>query len=192
MNRIAIFASGQGSNAETILKDFKDHSNIRIAMICSDKKEPGVKAIARSFEVPFVYLPSGKRNDEEYLLNLLRTYSIDFIVLAGYLKLIPSFLLRKYPNKIINIHPSLLPRFGGKGMYGKYVHQAVKDAGVSETGITIHLVNMEYDKGRILFQKSIPVDVHDSIETIESKVRKLEHQYFSKVIEQWVTSSYSF
>ena len=192
MNRIAIFASGQGSNAETILKDFKDHSNIRIAMICSDKKEPGVKAIARSFEVPFVYLPSGKRNDEEYLLNLLRTYSIDFIVLAGYLKLIPSFLLRKYQNKIINIHPSLLPRFGGKGMYSKYVHQAVKDAGVSETGITIHLVNEEYDKGRILFQKSVPVDVHDSIETIESKVRKLEHQYFSKVIEQWVTSSYSF
>lgn len=192
MNRIAIFASGQGSNAETILKEFKDQSNIRIALICSDKKEPGVKDIAHSFDVPFVHLPSGKRNDEDYLLTLLHSYRIDYIVLAGYLKLIPSFLLRKYQNKIINIHPSLLPQFGGKGMYGKYVHESVKAAGVSETGITIHIVNEEYDKGRILFQKSVPIDEDDSIESIESKVRKLEHQYYPKVIKQWVTNTYSF
>lgn len=186
MKKIAIFASGTGTNADQIMHYFESHPKINVSLIISDQRSAGVKQFALQHAVDFIYLPYSKIKDEVYILPLLEEYGIDYLVLAGFLRLIPGFLVKAYHNRILNIHPALLPKYGGKGMYGQSVHRKVKDNRDPETGITIHLVDEQYDEGKILFQKSIAVDKKDSIEEIAQKVHTLEHKYYPKVIHSWI------
>ena len=184
--RIAIFASGNGSNAEVIMQCFKNHQHITVGLVLSNNPDAfvlqraGNHGIAgRAFTREEYKLP-GKVLDE------LRGANITHIVLAGFLWLVPEYLIKLYPDKIVNIHPALLPKFGGKGMYGNKVHEAVKLAGETETGITIHLVNEHYDDGKILFQGTCPVEPHQSAADIARCVLALEHEHYPKVIEGWI------
>ena len=182
LKKIAILASGSGTNAEKIMEHFRMSSKGKVALVASNNKSAYVLERAKKFDVPtFTFskteMESGSLNQK--LLDL----GIDLVVLAGFLLKIPDSLIRAFPDKIVNIHPALLPKYGGKGMYGMHVHEAVKEAGDRETGITIHLVNERYDEGRIIFQTTIPVEISDHPEDIAEKVHHLEHKYFPKVIE---------
>lgn len=190
MKRLAIFASGGGTNMEAITRYFlgKKSSGIMVACVITDQKNAYVRERSKMLGIPCVYLTRQQLNDSGYLLSMLDRYSIDAIVLAGYLKLVPAFLIEAYPERIVNIHPALLPKYGGKGMYGMNVHQAVKDAGERETGITIHIIDQEYDKGKTLFQAKVSIDDSDSPEDIANKVHVLEHQYFPQTIENWLNA----
>lgn len=182
VKHITILASGAGSNAREILRYLEDKPNVKVGLIISNKPDAGVLAIAADHGVPSIVVNKAELNDPNYLLPLLQTYNTDLIVLAGFLLLIPAYLTQQYPDKIVNIHPALLPKYGGKGMYGMHVHQAVKDAGETETGITIHYVNEHYDEGRIIFQASTPVVASDTPEGIAKKVHQLEHRHFPKIV----------
>lgn len=182
---LAIFASGSGSNAQKILEYFSGHQGIRVGLVISNKADAGVLQRAEKFSVPALCIPGSKWRDPENILPALKRSEIDVIVLAGFLLLIPAFLLQHYKNRILNIHPALLPDFGGKGMYGSHVHKAVKEAGVTITGMTIHLIDEEYDRGEILFQAETRIDKSDTPEDIAAKVLKLEHKYFPAVIEDF-------
>lgn len=184
MKRIAIFASGTGTNAKKIIEYFQGHSNIEIALIVSNKKEAKVLDIAKENNIQSLVISSAQLKDSDYILDKFSILGIDFIVLAGFLLLIPQYLVSHFPNRIVNIHPALLPKFGGKGMYGMNVHRAVKEKGAKETGITIHFVNEKYDDGAIIFQASTPVLSEDSPEDIAKKVQTLEHQHFATTIEK--------
>lgn len=182
LKKIAILASGSGSNAEEIIKYFQQSSKGKVVLIGSNKSDAYVLERAKKFDVPtFTF----DRNQMEagVLTQKLQEMEVDFVVLAGFLLKIPDNLIHAYPNHIVNIHPALLPKYGGKGMYGMRVHQAVKDSGDSETGITIHLVNEHYDEGKIIFQAAVTVEPSDSPETIAQKVHQLEYKYFPNVIE---------
>ncbi len=182
MKKIAILASGSGTNAEAIIQHFKGSDKVKIATIASNKKDAYVLERAQKYDIP--YFSFTKKEMEEGLLEQsLLGIEVDLIVLAGFLLKVPDELIKKFPNRIINIHPALLPKFGGKGMYGSRVHEAVKEKGEKETGITIHYVNEKYDDGRIIFQESVPVNEGDSPDEIAQKVHELEHKYFPKVIE---------
>jgi len=187
MNKVhlAIFASGSGSNARKIIEFFKDHPHIEIALILYNKKNAGVKLHAETFSLPNYFWPNAKMANSKITKELLGKYHIDGIILAGYLALIPEYLIELYPDKILNIHPALLPAFGGKGMYGHFVHESVSQSGHSETGITIHLVNKEYDKGKILFQSIISIKPGEDPQIIANEVLKVEHANYSKVICQY-------
>jgi phosphoribosylglycinamide formyltransferase-1 len=191
MTQIAIFASGTGTNANAIIAYFKQHSSANVELIISDKPSPGVKEYAKEHHVAFVHIPYSKLKDKKHTLSILDQYNIDLIVLAGFMRLIPEYLVQAYRNKILNIHPALLPKYGGKGMYGHRVHERVKAEKEKETGITIHLVDEKYDNGRILFQKSIPIKTTDSVDEIAEKVHTLEHKYFPKVIHSWIRDQFS-
>jgi len=183
MKRIAIFASGSGSNAENIISYFSENKGITIPVILSNRQDAYVHERAKKLGVPsFSYNKSLFETGE--IMDVLREYQIDFIVLAGFLLKISQPLLNAYPNKIINIHPALLPKYGGKGMYGNRIHEAVVAAGEKESGITIHYVNECYDEGEIIFQASCEVTPEDSPEDVAEKVHALEYEYFPKVIEQ--------
>jgi phosphoribosylglycinamide formyltransferase-1 len=162
---------------------------VNIRLVASNKPDAPVLTMAENYRVETLILKRSNFYKTNDLLRLLRDYHIDWIVLAGFLWLIPDYLVEAYQNRMVNIHPALLPKFGGKGMYGHHVHQAVKDAGEKETGITIHFVNQAYDEGQIVFQASTPVTPDDTPETIALKVRKLEHQHFPTVIEQLIKSN---
>lgn len=182
MKRLAIFASGGGSNAEMIIRHLAAHKDIEVALIVSNKSTAGVlqKAVDHGIET---YLTSRQElNESEKILAFLNEKGIDFIVLAGFLLLIPHYLVEAYPNRMVNIHPALLPKFGGKGMYGMNVHRAVKAAGETETGPTIHFVNKHYDKGNIILQVKCLIDQADTAEMIAEKVLQLEHQYYPKIV----------
>jgi phosphoribosylglycinamide formyltransferase-1 len=181
---IAIFASGRGSNAQAIIDYFKGNNIIKVALIVTNNKTAGVIQIAKDNRIPFDIISPAELKEEETILDVLALYQIDLIVLAGFLLLIPGYLVKAYPNKIINIHPALLPKYGGKGMYGMKVHQAVLDNKEPETGITIHYVNEEYDKGQYILQQKCHVENTDSTETIAKKVNRLEHEYYPKQIEK--------
>lgn len=183
MKNIAIFASGSGSNAQNIALYFKNHPAIKISLILANKPDAYVLERAKNLEIPSVVFNRQDFYETGHVLNTLRNHNIDFIVLAGFLWFVPDDLLKAYPKKIINIHPALLPKHGGKGMYGDKVHQAVIAEGDSETGITIHYVNDHYDEGEIIFQDSFPVLPNDTAETIAQKVHQLEYLHFPKVIE---------
>lgn len=185
-SRIAILASGAGTNAEKIIAYFKDHDDIDVSLVISNRQGAGVLGIADRGGLPHRVIAKHEFGNEDLVLGMLDEYQIDFIVLAGFLLLIPPYLVRAYPQRIINIHPALLPKYGGKGMYGMHVHEAVKAAGDSESGITIHFVNERYDEGAIVFQKSTAIDHSDSPKDIAHKVQKLEHTHFPKVIEACV------
>lgn len=182
MKSIIIFASGKGSNAQNIINHFKQKPIAKVSLIVSNNPNAGVIEIAKSHNIPF-YILDTKQTSSEDFLDLLASHNPDLIILAGYLKKIPESLILEYPNKIINIHPSLLPKYGGKGMYGHHVHDAVKSANESETGITIHYVNEHYDKGNIIQQAHCLLTNDDTVETIANKISKLEYFFFPNCIE---------
>jgi phosphoribosylglycinamide formyltransferase-1 len=182
LKKIGILASGSGSNAEEIMKYFQHSQKGKVVLIGSNKKEAFVLERAKKYNVP-TFTFDKSQLEGGLVTKELRAFEVDFVILAGFLLKIPNNLLQAYPNQIVNIHPALLPKYGGKGMYGMIVHQAVKDAKDKETGITIHLVNENYDEGKIIFQAAVPVSLEDSPEAIASKVHQLEYKYFPNVIE---------
>lgn len=184
MKHIAIFASGGGSNARKIIEYFADSPEVKVTLIVSNKKDAGVLDIGQAHLIPTQIITRQMFYETEDLLDILRQYHIDFIVLAGFLWLIPAWLVRAYYRRMVNIHPALLPKYGGKGMYGMHVHEAVRAANEPETGITIHYVNEQYDEGDIIFQARCPVAPTDTPADIARKVHELEHLHFSRVIEQ--------
>jgi phosphoribosylglycinamide formyltransferase-1 len=181
---ISIFASGKGSNAQAIIDYFKNNRTIKVALIITNNKTAGVIQIAKDNRIPFDIISPAELKVEEEILDLLEVYQIDLIVLAGFLLLIPAYLVKAYPNKIINIHPALLPKYGGKGMYGNKVHETVLTNKESETGITIHYVNEKYDEGEYIAQFRCHVEPSDSIEIIAAKVHQLEHEHYPNEIEK--------
>lgn len=184
---VTIFATGGGTNAENCIRYFKGHQRIYINLIVSNKPHAGVLSKAEKYQIPARVITSEAWKHPDALIAELRAAGTGFIVLAGYLALVPQALIAAYPGRIINIHPALLPKFGGKGMFGKRIHEAVINEGEKETGITIHEVNEEYDKGKILFQKKIEIDPDDTPESLENKVRKLEYYYLPRVIESLIS-----
>jgi phosphoribosylglycinamide formyltransferase-1 len=183
---VAIFASGSGSNAEVIANYFNRHPFITVDLIVTNNPNALVLERAARLGIPTKILTKEKFQGEAEVLSFLKEHQITHIVLAGFLLLIPRFLIHAYPDKIINIHPSLLPKYGGKGMYGMNVHQAVKNALEKETGITIHLVNEQFDEGEILFQEKCTVAEDHAAADIARCVQKLEYEHYPKVIERWI------
>lgn len=185
MQHIAIFASGTGSNARKIVEYFDGHPSIRVAVVVSNKADAPVLDMARAHGIPTVVINRQSFYGSEALLAHL--VGIDLLVLAGFLWLVPEWLTAAFAQRIVNIHPALLPNYGGKGMYGMHVHQAVHAAGDPESGITIHYVNAQYDEGQIIFQARCPIAPDDTPTDIAAKVLALEHQHFAPVIEQLLT-----
>lgn len=184
--KIAIFASGTGSNAAKIIEYFKENESIQIAAVYTNNKNAAVIELARENQIPvLVFTKDDFYSTNQVLKNMIAAH-ITHIVLAGFLWLIPPPFFAQYPEKIINIHPALLPRYGGKGMYGIHVHEAIKAANEKETGITIHLINENYDEGKYLAQKSISLKGNESAMEIAQKVQQLEHEHYSKMIEKWI------
>jgi phosphoribosylglycinamide formyltransferase-1 len=184
--RLALFASGSGTNAEEIFKYFQHHSSIEVTALLSGNAEAYALQRARNFSVDTFVFDRKQFRETTEVLAWLTEKDITHIVLAGFLWLIPDYLIQAFPHKIINIHPALLPKHGGKGMYGMKVHEAVRTANDSETGITIHAVNEHYDEGEVIFQASCPVDAGDTPEQIADKVHALEYAHYAAVIERWV------
>lgn len=186
--RIAIFASGTGSNAKKIIEYFSDHEDIEVVLVLSNKSDAPVLEMAESHGIPAYFYPSKVFLKSDEVLNKLKECDVTFVVLAGFLLLVPQNVLDHFPEKIVNIHPALLPKYGGKGMYGHFVHEAVWKAKETETGITIHFVNERYDEGMIIKQVSTPISEKDDVESIRQKVQLLEHQYFAPTIETLLLS----
>ena len=185
MKNIAIFASGSGSNAQKIAEYFAGSDKIKVAIILTNNIDAGVIDRAKSLNIPcYLFDRVAYRNGE--VLSILTENDIDFVVLAGFLWLVPTPFIEAFPNKIVNLHPALLPKFGGKGMYGHHVHEAVIAAGETESGITIHYVNEAYDEGAIIFQGKYKINENDSAMDIANKGQVLEHKHFPKVIEELV------
>lgn len=183
MKNLAIFASGNGSNAEAIIEHFKANPNIKVVLVLTGNPKAGVLKIAHQHKVISTIVSKEALHNEEVMNKLLGALNVDFIALAGFLQLVPAFLLKKYPNRIVNIHPALLPKFGGAGMYGLKVHEAVLAAGEKETGISIHYVNERYDEGEVILQKAVAISPSEGSQQIAEKVQKLEHEWYPKVIE---------
>jgi phosphoribosylglycinamide formyltransferase 1 len=184
--RIAVFASGNGSNAEAIIKYFEKHQSIEVSLVLTNNPQAFVLQRADQYNVPVRVFSKEQFKTSEIVLHWLQEFQITHVVLAGFLLLVPKYLISAYENKIVNIHPALLPKFGGKGMYGLKVHEAVRTAGERETGITIHVVNENYDDGEILFQGTCVVDPSFSAEQISKCVQELELEHYPKVIEKWI------
>ena len=183
--RIAIFASGTGSNAEKILSTFTREQEIKVELIVSNKEDAGVLRIAKNYNVETHLLKKGLEYESE-LLSILTKKNITHLILAGYLWKVPDAFIRSFPERIINIHPALLPKFGGKGMYGMRVHEAVIEAGERESGITIHYVDEVYDNGEIIFQARIQLSPGESPQSLAAKIQTLEHKHFPEVIRSAV------
>jgi len=184
--KLAIFASGKGSNAEKIIQFLENHNNIHVSLIVSNKPTAGVLDIASRFNIPTLLIDRKKFMESDEYVQIIKNQGITHIILAGFLLKVPDNLIQAYNNRIVNIHPALLPAYGGKGMYGEHVHQAVIQAGEKESGITIHLVDEEYDHGKTLFQAKVDVHPTDTPDSLAEKVHRLEHEHYSKVIEKWV------
>lgn len=184
MINLAIFVSGGGTNCENIIKYFKGSDKVNIALVVANKA--GIPALekAERLGVPTRVVPKADLNREDVLLPLMKEYSIDFIVLAGFLLVIPDFLIREYDHRMINLHPALLPKFGGMGMYGHHVHEAVKAAGETETGMTVHWVSGTVDGGKIIAQFRTPITPDDTPDDIAAKEHVLEMEHFPQVIEE--------
>lgn len=189
--KIAIFLSGSGSNARNICTYFKNHDAIEVAMLMSNKENSGATSIGDDFGIPYFIFNREQFYHSDIVINELTKHQINTIVLAGFLWLIPENLLEKYPNQIINIHPALLPKYGGKGMHGLHVHEAVWQHKEKESGITIHVCNKEYDKGEVLFQIRVGIDETDTPTIIAQKVLALEHQYYPRVIEEFLNTHWT-
>ncbi len=182
--RLAIFASGSGSNAEKIAEYFANHTDIEVSLILSNNPQAGVIARARRLHIPVVLFDRKTFYETHRIIEILQNEHIDLVILAGFMMLIPEAMVQAFLNKIVNIHPALLPKYGGKGMYGHFVHEAVVAAKESESGITIHFVNERYDEGGIIFQATCKVTPTDTPEEVARKVQVLEHQHYPEVIER--------
>lgn len=186
MKNIAIFVSGNGSNAENIVHYFKDHNDLDISLFVSSNPQAFALQRAKNLGVNSFVLAKHRFQYSTELLKVLQSLEIDYIILAGFLWLIPDYLINAFPRRIVNIHPSLLPKYGGKGMYGDRVHEAVCQNNEEETGITIHIVDEHYDTGEVLFQAKCPVLRTDSVEQVAEKVHELEYAHFPEVISNWI------
>lgn len=184
MKNIVLFASGSGTNAANICSFFSEHSEINVSALFCNKADAFVIHRMKEYNVPCIVFNKGQFNDSDYFLSIIEKYSPDLIILAGFLWLIPSYLIQRYPNKIINIHPSLLPKFGGKGMHGMHVHEAVYEAKEKQTGITIHFVNEAYDEGAIIYQAKTELSSFDTPDIIAQKIHVLEMENFPRIIEK--------
>ena len=184
MKHIIIFASGAGTNARAIMQYFRHYPDVKIEAIICNKPKAGVIDVAQEFQVPYYLITRKDLYETDNVLNLLQRPETDLIVLAGFLWLIPENILQAFPDKIINIHPALLPSHGGAGMYGKKVHESVIHAKDQETGITIHYLNEKYDDGEVIVQKAVAVEPDDTAESIAKKVHELEHAWYPKTIAQ--------
>ncbi len=187
MINIAIFASGSGTNAEAIMRHFEGSTRGRVALLLSNREDAYALKRAEGFGVPTAVFTREEFGEPRgRVASLLQEHGIDFIVLAGFLWLVPHYLTDAYAGRIVNIHPALLPKFGGRGMYGDRVHRAVIEAGERESGITIHWVNERYDSGDTIFQATVAVDAADTADTLAAKIHELEHRHFPTVIEQTI------
>ena len=184
MINLAIFVSGGGSNCENLIRFFKNSDSVNCALVISNKVDAYALERAERLGVPTAVVPKAHLNDERIMMSVLEEYRIDFIVLAGFLPLIPDFLINAFPRRIINIHPALLPKYGGKGMWGHHVHEAVKAAGETETGMTVHYVTPVCDSGEIIAQYKTQLFPNDSVDDIAEKEHLLEMEYYPKVVEQ--------
>jgi phosphoribosylglycinamide formyltransferase-1 len=183
---IAIFASGAGSNALKIMQFFEQHPTISVDLLICNKPGAGVIHHAEKQGVPVLLIEKDRFFRGDAYIPVLQQHRISFIVLAGFLWKIPASLIAVYPNKMLNIHPALLPKFGGKGMYGENVHRAVLDSGEKESGISIHLVNEHFDEGKVIFQSSCPIEPNETPHSLAQKVHQLEHANYPRVIETFV------
>jgi phosphoribosylglycinamide formyltransferase-1 len=183
MINLAIFASGSGSNAENIIRHFLNEPQIRVSCICTNRSDAYVIERAKSLNTPVFIFNRDDFYHSSRVIDFLNEQKIDWIILAGFLWLIPIDLINRYAGRMINIHPALLPKFGGKGMYGHHVHQAVIDQKEKHSGITIHYVDREYDRGDIIFQAKCSVEPHDTAESLAAKIHELEYLYFPAVIK---------
>lgn len=189
MNQIAIFASGTGTNSTNIIKYFKGHQSIKVSLLLSNNTNSLALSKAIDMGIKTITFNRTQFYNGDFVLQKLKENNIDTIILAGFIWIVPELLIENYTHRIINIHPSLLPKHGGKGMYGMNVHRSVKSSGDSETGITIHLVDGEYDNGEILSQVRCDVSKNDSPESISNKVHRLEYDNFPKEIERFILNS---
>jgi phosphoribosylglycinamide formyltransferase-1 len=189
MKKLAIFSSGTGSNAARIIEHFRDHPTISVSLIVCNNPKAGVLIIAKESHIPFLLIEKEQFFRGSAYVPELHAREIDFIVLAGFLWKVPPKLVQAYRHRIVNIHPALLPDYGGKGMYGRHVHEAVIAAGEKESGITIHYVDEFYDHGGAIFQERVAIDPDDTPATLAAKVQRLEHAHFSRVIEEVVGGS---
>ena len=190
MFSIAVFASGSGSNAENLVSHFKDSTVGRISLILSNKKDAYVLQRAERLGIPYSTFTYKEFQDPDSILPILERYHIDFILLAGFLLKVPEYLLAKYPERILNIHPALLPKYGGKGMYGEHVHQAVIAAGEKQSGITIHVIDQNYDCGKTIYQSVCSVSDDDTADTLAAKIHELERAY-PQVAEDYIEKEFS-
>ncbi len=184
--RIAIFASGSGSNAQKLMEYFKKHQEAEVVIVLTNNPEAYVIQRADNFEIPTHIFDKYEFIETNNIVNLLKNLQIDLIVLAGFLWLIPNNLLEEFPNQIINIHPALLPKFGGKGMYGDRIHRTILEAGEVENGITIHFVNEKFDEGEIIYQSRFKIGKNDTLETIKFKGQQLEHLHYPRIVENLI------
>ena len=184
---IAIFVSGSGSNCENLIRHFEGSSQVCISLVVSNRQDAYALVRAERLGVPSVVVSKAQLHSPDHLLSLLEKYNIQFIVLAGFLPLIPNYLIERYPRRIVNLHPALLPKYGGKGMWGHHVHEAVKAAGEKETGMTVHYVSEVCDGGEIIAQFSVPLSPDDSVDDIAAKEHELEMRHFPEVVERLVT-----
>jgi phosphoribosylglycinamide formyltransferase-1 len=184
MKNIVLFASGAGTNAENIALFFRDIPGVEVSNIFSNNPNAGVLERAKKLNIRTFVFDRKMFFESDEVLNLLSEISPDLIVLAGFLWLVPEKLIKAFPNRVVNIHPALLPEYGGKGMYGDRVHQAVIDNGERESGITIHYVNEKYDDGNIIFQGKCPVETRDTPESLAAKVHQLEYEHYPRIIKQ--------
>lgn len=184
MKHIAIFASGSGSNAEKIADYFANRTDVEITLIASNNPKAGVIDRARRLHIPVLLFDRTTFYQTDRIVQFLQQQHVDLIVLAGFMWLIPENLVKAYPNRMVNIHPALLPKFGGKGMYGHFVHEAVVAAGEAESGITIHFVNEHYDEGAIVFQTACALETGDTPDDVAHKVQVLEHQYYPQIVDE--------
>jgi len=189
MKNIAIFASGSGSNAENIIRYFSTKESAKVTIVLSNNRHAFVLKRVERLNVKGIFFDRDDFYKSDRIINILQEEKIDFIVLAGFLWLVPNNIIKKYAGKIVNIHPALLPAYGGKGMYGDAVHKAVIENREKESGITIHFVNNEYDKGNIIFQSRCKIEPNDDYESLAKKIHSLEYEYFPQVIENVIENN---
>lgn len=190
MINIAIFVSGSGTNCENLIRYFKDSERVNCALVVSNKPDAYALVRAEKLGVSTAVAPKPQLNDESYMMPLLKQHDIQFIVLAGFLPLVPNFLVDAFPRRIINIHPALLPKYGGKGMWGHHVHEAVKAAGETETGMTVHYVTPVCDSGEIIAQYRVALSSDDTADDIARKEHQLEMEHFPRIVEQVIDETF--
>ena len=190
MHNLAIFASGNGSNAENIIKYFGGNQSIKVSCICTNRPDAYVIKRAQKFDIDVLVFSRKEFQEAGRVLEFLRSHEIEWIILSGFLWLVPEYLIKEYFGRILNIHPALLPDYGGKGMYGDNVHKAVLENGDKFSGITIHVIDDEYDRGKIIFQAKCPVLPGDTPESLAHRIHKLEYKFYPRIIEQAVNGEF--